>query len=450
MDWIFELSLIIGVVLFAILLYFSMVFLIEKEIRASVIAFLFAFLFLALFFSPVYLPEEYKTVLSAVLVFTFTFGVVLLILPINNYKKIKFEIPATKHDERDVMFSRNELMPGTDLYDEYYSRNPDIKKLDDKFRDNPGLLSSKASQYEPYSFSASKANSELMNLLKYDVNSPDREYKQPVDQIKISKFLKKWAKLLGAEELGITHLKDYHLYSHKGRGALYNEEIKNNHTYALAITVKMDEDFMLTAPKGPVIMESTQRYLDVGIIALQITKFIGYLGYSARAHIDGNYEVICPLVARDTGLGEIGRMGLLMTPGQGPRVRIAIITTNLPLVLDKPKDYRSLIDFCNICKKCAHICPSASISFDKRKNIDGVMRWNINSESCFTYWSKIGTDCGKCMAFCPYSHPDNFMHNLIRRGIRNSMIFRRFALFMDDLFYKKKPVSRKLPDWIEQ
>ena len=42
------------------------------------------------------------------------------------------------------------------------------------------------------------------------------------------------------------------------------------------------------------------------------------LGYPARAHIDGNYRVIAPLVARDAGLGEIGRMGLLMTPRSRP------------------------------------------------------------------------------------------------------------------------------------
>lgn len=450
MDWIFQLSLIIGIILSTIFLYFSLVFIIEKEIRASVLSLLFAFLFFVLFFLPGYLPEAYKTVSSTVLVIVFVTGLILLVLPINNYKRIKYETPVTKQDERDVMFSRNELIPGTDLYSEYYTRNPDIKVIDDKFRSNPGLLSSKASQFEPYSFSASKANSELMDLLKYDVHSPKAEYKQPVDQKNITRFLKKWSKLLGAEDLGITHLKDYHLYSHKGRGALYNEEIKNNHPYAIAITVKMDEKFMLTAPKGPVIMESTQRYLDVGIIALQITKFIGHLGYSAKAHLDGNYEVICPLVARDAGLGEIGRMGLLMTPKLGPRVRISVVTTNLPLGLNKHKDYRSLIDFCNICKKCANVCPSSSISFNDRENIDGVKRWKINSESCFTYWSKIGTDCGKCMAFCPYSHPDNFMHNLIRRGIKNSMIFRRFALFMDNLFYKKKPTSRNIPDWIKQ
>lgn len=58
-----------------------------------------------------------------------------------------------------------------------------------------------------------------------------------------------------------------------------------------------------------------------------MSAFLNKPGFNSRAHIDGDYELICPLVARDAGLGEIGRMGLLMTPRLGPRVRIAVVTT---------------------------------------------------------------------------------------------------------------------------
>ena len=83
----------------------------------------------------------------------------------------------------------------------------------------------------------------------------------------------------------------------------------------------MDKEMVDTAPLGPTAMESAQQYVDSGIVALQLAQFIRRLGYSARAHIDGNYRVVCPLVARDAGLGELGRMGLLMTPDLGPRVQ---------------------------------------------------------------------------------------------------------------------------------
>lgn len=143
-------------------------------------------------------------------------------------------------------------------------------------------------------------------------------------------------------------------------------------------------------------------------------------------------------------------MGLLITPKLGSRVRIAVISTDMPLIVDERKPDNSVIDFCTICKKCADVCPSRSIPFVDRKLIDGVLRWQICQETCFTYWCSVGTDCGKCMSSCPYSHQNNLMHNFIRWGISNSMIFRRFALKMDDLFYRRIPKVKEIPKWIKE
>jgi len=204
-----------------------------------------------------------------------------------------------------------------------------------------------------------------------------------------------------------------------------------------------------SAPSGSIVMESGQQYLESGKIAIQLAKFIRNIGYEARAHIDGNYEVVCPLVARDAGLGEIGRMGLLMTPKLGPRVRIAVVTTNLSLEISKPVYDYSMIDFCIKCKKCADSCPSNAISFSDRKEIDGVKRWQINQEACFSLWCKIGTDCGRCVSVCPFSHHNSLMHNVVRAGIKNSSIFRLFALKMDDAIYGRKPAPKGLPDYLQ-
>jgi reductive dehalogenase len=220
------------------------------------------------------------------------------------------------------------------------------------------------------------------------------------------------------------------------------------HKFGIALTVEMDKRMIDSAPFGPTVMESAQQYLSSGTIAVQISEFIRQLGYPARAHIDANYFVVCPLVARDAGLGEIGRMGLLMTPELGPRVRIAVVTTDLPLATDgNARDY-TMLDFCRICKKCADICPSKAIPFGDPSRINGVRRWQINSEGCFTYWCSVGTDCALCVRVCPYSHPDSLLHNLVRRGVRNSVLFREFALKMDDLFYGRKPPPYPLPEWM--
>ena len=212
--------------------------------------------------------------------------------------------------------------------------------------------------------------------------------------------------------MGVTKLKSYHLYSHRGRGNEYGKPVKNNHKFALAFTVEMDKAHVDSAPKGSTVSESALQYLNAGSIAIQIATFINNLGYRVRAHIDGNYEVVCPLVARDAGLGEIGRMGLLMTPKLGLRVRIAVVTTDIPIIPDKVEFANDLIDFCIQCKKCATLCPSRAVSFTDRTEIDGVLRWQINQEVCFNYWTIVGTDCVRCISVCPYSHEDNMLHNL--------------------------------------
>jgi reductive dehalogenase len=268
-----------------------------------------------------------------------------------------------------------------------------------------------------------------------------------IDPVPMSEFLKKWGQKLGAVAVGITLLREYHLYSVIGRGEDYGNAVDVSHKYALALTVEMDKRTLDSAPLAPAVMESAQQYVSSGTIAVQIATFIRRLGHSARAHIDGNYRVVCPLVARDAGLGELGRMGLLMTPKLGPRVRIGVVTTDLPLAPDSRAADATVIDFCSRCKKCAAVCPSGAISNEPRTLIDGVARWQIDSEACFDLWCQLGTDCARCVKVCPYSHPDNALHNLVRRGVRHSSLIRAVAVEMDDWLYGKKPEPSDLVEW---
>jgi reductive dehalogenase len=265
----------------------------------------------------------------------------------------------------------------------------------------------------------------------------------------LTRFLKGWTVKLGAHSVGVTELRDYHLYSHVGRGPGYGERVSLGHTHALALTVEMDREMVDPAPRSPTVMESARQYLRSGVLAIQLADFIRRLGHRARAHVDGSYRVICPLVARDAGLGEIGRMGLLMTPRLGPRVRIAVVTTDMPLVPDRPAPDPSTVDFCLRCRKCADCCPSRALPLgDPVEDEKGVLRWKIDAEACFTLWTRLGTDCARCMAVCPYSHPDNPLHNVVRWGIRNNALFRRGAVWMDDLVYGRRPPPKPLPEWM--
>ncbi len=445
-----NLLLLFGILFLASMIVAAIVSISENESKAAK-RFLLTGLFLSI---PYFLLAAFsfpgKEILFSLFVLLPLGGLILFFIPFGKNRAYRQVIPAICIDERDTMFSRNELESNTEPFKSYYRRYPDRKLLDDRFRDNPGLLQKGTTQYHPWHFAAADAGFETIAALRNKVDGPVREEKIAVAPEKMSRYIKNWSKKLGAVDCGITLLHDYHLYSTGGRGERYGKEYVKQHKFAIAFTVEMSHKMVQGAPAGSMVMESGQQYLEAGKVALQIAYFIRNMGYEARAHIDGNYEVVCPLVARDAGLGEIGRMGLLMTPKMGPRVRISVVTTNLPLVTDKPLHDFSFIDFCTICKKCADVCPSRAISFNNRESINGSLRWQINQESCFTFWTKTGTDCGRCISVCPYSHPNNILHNLVRTGIRNSLLFRKIALPLDDAFYGRKPVAGRIPKWMRE
>jgi len=443
-------SYLLAGMIFIFFLVYTIQSILEHEQRAALRALILAIL-LPLpyaFFAFVSFSGQ-QTILTILIAMTVLTGIYLL-FPFHRTRIDVDRIPAGRIDERDIMFSRRLYEKGTERYRTYYRSHPEYKSIDDGFRANPGLLGKGSRFYHPLMFAAANASfisvTALHSLVENETISVEPVH-LPSGQV--SRFIKNWAKKLGAYSVGITTLRDYHLYSHVGRGPHFGREVQLPHTVAVAFTVEMDKTSLDYAPYGPTVMESARKYMDAGAIAVQIAEFIKQLGYSARAHIDGNYRVVCPLVARDAGLGELGRMGLLMTPTLGPRVRIGVVTTDYPLLTEQGREEWTVQEFCARCKKCADACPSKAISFDDPKEINGVVRWKIDQEKCYTYWTEVGTDCARCVAVCPYSHPDNLLHNLVRKGLKQSSAFQWMALKMDDFFYGRKPTPRKPQKYLE-
>ena len=419
----------------------------EGEKRATRVSFSLAGLGAVLFFLGAILPYAFGVFLLGIIVALAATFAVLFLLPIGKIPMGQDE-PQQRVDERDIMFARARLKPGSPEYSAYYQKRPENKTIDDRTRAKPGLLSHESRLANPFLFASPKGSFGLTEALWEAVDGPLSEDRQTLSPEKTTDYLKGLARYYGALDVGITELKPTHVYSHIGRGSgTYGAPIPVEHAYALAFTVEMDFQMLGPSPAPQVTMESGKQYVEAARIAVQLANTIRYLGYPARAHIDSNYRVIAPLVARDAGLGEIGRMGLIMTPKQGPRVRLGMVTTNIELIPDGRQPDPSVIDFCNICNKCAENCPSKSIPLGDRAEIDGALRWKIDAETCFHYWNVIGTDCARCMAVCPYSHPDSFSHSLIRWGNSRSGFFRRGANWMDDLFYGRKPAPRQAPEW---
>lgn len=450
MDQIVTVFLIVlGLIMVLVFGSFGVVSYREGEKRATRVAVSIGTLGCVVFMGLAAVPGPIKIITFWIVISLLIVSGILFLLPIGGIE-VGHERPGKRFDEREIMFARKRLQPGSSEYKAYYDLHPDHEIEDNKTRSKPGLLNPKSRFANPFQFAAVDGSFFLTESLKDAVDGPVSKQQHELPIEKMTAYIKALTRYYGAADVGVTHLAPYHVYSHIGRGSgTYGAPISIEHKYAIPFTVEMDFDLVGTAPNPPTSMETGKEYVEAARVAVQLAGAIRALGYPARAHIDGNYRVIAPLVARDAGLGEIGRMTILMTPRQGPRVRLGVVTTDLDLIPDTRELDHSVFDFCNICEKCAQACPSKSIPYGPREETDGVLRWKLNPDTCFRYWNTAGTDCARCMAVCPFSHPDTLSHNFIRWGIAKSGAFRRAALWMDDIFYGRKPSPRKAPDWAD-
>jgi reductive dehalogenase len=255
---------------------------------------------------------------------------------------------------------------------------------------------------------------------------------------------------LGADMVGIAEFNPLWTYSHHGMTSMnpvdWGNEINVDHKYAIVFAEEMDLDMVGAAPHTPTSVETMVNYAKGAYISVQLAAFIANLGYSATANHLAHYESAMVPLAVDAGLGECARMGYVITKEFGPRIRLSAVTTDIPLIPDKPVDI-GVDDFCKICKKCAVCCPSNSIPHGDPVEVNGTLRWEHNGKSCAERWGNTGTDCGICMRVCPWSHARTFPHKMIVEGVSRNKLSRRIFSLMDDIFYGRKPEAKKGPRW---
>ena len=263
--------------------------------------------------------------------------------------------------------------------------------------------------------------------------------------------LKRAGKFLGADALGICEYDERWVYTHNySRQNLMAKEmdLPSDLTHTVVIINEMDHATIETVPSALSGAATGQGYSRDIIAVLSITQYIRNLGYRAFASL--NDTALSIPLAIQAGLGQYGRHGLLITPEFGPRVRIAKIFTDLPLVADEPIDF-GVTETCDICRRCSAACPVKAIPFDEPNfdrhdgisHLKGVKKWTINAKQCFQFWANQGTDCSICIRVCPYNRDLSKAFNRVLRWMLGNR-WRRLALWLDR---KLKQGERKTAGW---
>jgi len=418
--------------------------LIEKEYRAfcrSLTALLF---FILIPFIIHFFFSDFQSLFFIVLfALSVTFFALIFLSPVPR-SNLQVISERARIDERDIIFSRFDLQRQSKEYNSYYLNKPELKKKDDRIRRLPDLFDPQHIKKDRVLFSLSEVEFEF---LEHMMTLVDGEIKQ--DKLVQSKktnagMIQSVLRYLGAEDSGFCRMDPSDFYSHVGRGPdPYGAPINASQAYGISFVVEMNSDMIRHAPHPPVIVETAKQYVEAAKISVILAAFIRRLGYSARAHIAGsNYQALLVPVAWRAGLGELGRMGILMHPRLGPRIRLGLVTTDLPLETNSPITF-GVQDFCEKCLKCALHCPGGAIPRGEKIKENGVFKWVLNREKCYSFWRTVGTDCAACMSVCPYSKPNNVFHNLIRSVAARSSFAQTLSIFGDDLFYGKKPKHKK-------
>jgi epoxyqueuosine reductase len=285
--------------------------------------------------------------------------------------------------------------------------------------------------YEKFHYAFTWERKDLLDI-GYGINWMTSKY-MIEDWKNFTNYIKKVAKFYGSSLVGIANVNEKWIYKtgfirpdqtseaeakqevRRGTAAIsiYDQliDLPKGIDKVIVLGVEMDQDAIATAPAQPAAAASAIAYSKMAFIISCLGDFIRNLGY--RAIQCGNDTALSIPLAIDAGLGALGRNGLLITPELGPRVRICKVFTDMPLISDEPNHIfiEKINNFCKNCFKCAEACETDAISKEENptfksasiSNNPGVKKYYVDVEKCFKFWVENSSDCGNCIANCPFS-----------------------------------------------
>ncbi len=375
-----------------------------------------------------------------------------------------------RFDERDTVFARERLVPGSPEERAYHAVHPELVEIDRRiatFIETVNRPEASPSQMDAALYRATFgpiAGLALPDVVDGEVASTRVEVRPE----EMTARIKALARYLGADDVRIGPLNPAWVYSYRGsppffadyranpphfnglpagyRDLRWGDPIEVPHRYAIAMAFAQDRELLRTGGTPFSDFEIGRVYALSALVATQLAAYIRALGWPARAHHLRNYGVLVVPVAVDAGLGELGRCGYLLHPRLGANLRLVCVTTDLPLAVDGPVNL-GVQDFCARCLKCAVNCPAGAIPRGDKVVVRGVRKWQIDPVKCLLYWGYLGSACAICQTICPWSKPPTLPHRIVAQIAFHVPSARRFLIWADDLVYGARFRPAPPPAW---
>ena len=235
----------------------------------------------------------------------------------------------------------------------------------------------------------------------------------PVAETRVEHTAAEWTTLVkaaarraGADDVGITRVQREWVYD--------GYEVKEQ--FAIMLCVKHNWAELKTAPEETAAAEVIRQYARGMRVAKAVAGFIRQLGHDATPQ---GGPLAMPMLllpaAISAGLGELGKHGSLINRTLGSNLRLAMVLTDVPLLVDTPDDFGA-DDFCTKCQSCSVACPPQAIG-DTKEVVRGDTKWYVDFDKCLPYFNET-QGCAACLAACPWNIPgvaDNMVVKLATR-----------------------------------
>lgn len=210
-----------------------------------------------------------------------------------------------------------------------------------------------------------------------------------------SAAIKEYAFKIGASDVGIARLTPI----------MIRENLDLAHDYAICMIFAEDYAEALKGPRATET-EAAAAYLQCAEHSTEMADYVRSLGYPATAHHNGACDIQAIPAMIDAGLGELGKHGSLVHPKFGASHRPGIVTTTMPLAVDRPLIF-GVQDTCLNCNLCSNNCPADAIPRDEFEITEGIRRWVTDIAKCYVYSRLRPEYCHICVDVCPYVHMAN-------------------------------------------